>query len=247
MFVVVQLLLDYLFQRQLLDFYQQLQLGLGVRFGQAECEGRQQFLGWEGLLFAYLLPLFGDQFVDLVEILLPQVLELHFGHESHRLNIHSNVFLQVLTELKVLNVLDVLVDFAQVGIKQSNLFSGIDLEDILLKVVVQPPCPVLIKPPNLLKWLILNNEDFQLGYDGFLEVVEDLKFVEMFNFGVELGQELDDLLDFGVDCLRLLWLRVELLFSQGQFLYPLDVSLLPGLQLPAVLHVDGLPALLEVL
>jgi hypothetical protein len=63
------------------------------------------------------LPLFGDQLVDLVEILLPQVLELHFGDESHGLNIHGNVFLQVLTELKVLNVLDVLVDFAQVGIK----------------------------------------------------------------------------------------------------------------------------------
>jgi hypothetical protein len=44
-FVVVQLLLDYLFQRQLLDFYQQLELGLGVRFGQAEGEGRQKFLG----------------------------------------------------------------------------------------------------------------------------------------------------------------------------------------------------------
>jgi hypothetical protein len=63
---------------------------------------------------------------------------------------------------------------------------------------------MLIKPPNILKGLILNNEYFQLGYEGFLEVVKDLKFVEMFDFGVELGQELDDLLDFGVDCLRLL-------------------------------------------
>jgi hypothetical protein len=74
----------------------------------------------------------------------------------------------------------------------------------MLKVVVQAPCPILIKPPDVLKGLILNNEYFQLGYDGFLEVVEDLKFVEMFDFGVELGQELDDLLDFGVDGLRLL-------------------------------------------
>lgn len=135
------------------------------------------------------LPLFCQEFVHFLVVLLTKALELDLLDEEHGVEINGHILVKILANFKVLNVFHPSLQLSGICLEADDLLGCRYSQAKFVSVCLQPLLPFLVNLPYLFKSLVLHDKHLQFWNDGFFQVKIYFKFIEVLQLSLNLGQK----------------------------------------------------------